>query len=105
MNEDWGAFKPRKACRIELGEGEQPSRRREESRGARRKRRAITFCTSAVTSLGWEGTAEGWGWTSEWMEGLLGYDWRGTKMSSRYSRGMVNTRAYLLILFVLALLK
>lgn len=48
-----GVFKPRKACRIELGEGEPPSKpKREESRGARRKRRTITLHTSAVTSLG-----------------------------------------------------
>lgn len=45
--------KPRKACRIELGEGEPPSKpTTEESRGARRKRRTITLRTSAVTSLG-----------------------------------------------------
>lgn len=45
--------KPRKACRIELGEGEPPSTATgEESRGARRKRRTITPRTSAVTSPG-----------------------------------------------------
>lgn len=74
LNEDREPLKPRKAYRIELGEREPPSKPRgEESRGARRKRRTITLCTSAVTSLG---SCLGWGvqgegvHITEWMEGL-----------------------------------